>query len=157
MKLKVKDLKGRGILVVFGPASNPERFKIDLLEEARQRLSFGTIDLNELELEIGDRLGEKPYPITDRTTMPPTYLCEGSVWVNFYTPDGKYANISLVPHMDKTETPPHHNFWLYLTDFDGRKGSDKRISGHRIPIDEPIIISISCGEETRKGTITLKR
>lgn len=154
--MKVKDLKGSGVPVVFGPASNQERFKIDLLEEARRRLSFGSTDLDEFELKIGDRLGGEPYSATDRATMPPAYLCEGSVWVNFYTPDGRYANISVVPHMHKTG-PPHHNFWLYWTNLDGSKDSDNRIAGHSIPVDEPIFISISCGDETRKGMIDLKR
>jgi hypothetical protein len=88
--------------------------------------------------------------------MPPTYLCEGSVWVNFHTPDGGYANISLVPHMHETNLP-HHNFWLYWTNFDGSKGADNQIPGHYIPADEPTSISINCGQETRKGTINLRR
>ena len=154
MEIKVKNLKGNGIPVTFGPISTPEKFKIDLLSEAYKRLEIGTMDFNEFSLVIGDRLGENPYPVTDRATMPPNYLCEGSVWVNLYSPDGRYGNIALVPHLHRSDA--HHNFWLYWTDFDGSKDSDNQISGHQIPINEPVVVSIRCGAENRKGTISVK-
>ena len=163
MEMKVKALKGEGVPVIFGPKSNPEIFKIDFLVEARRRLSVGTMDFDECELEIGDRLGGKPYATTDRArAMPQTYLCEGSVWLNFISPDGRRANISLVPHLDRTghgraSLPIHHNFDLYWTDFDGSPGFERGIPGHFILVNEPIVIRMSCGEETRKGTITVKR
>ena len=160
MRIKVKDLKGKGVPVRFGPISDPEKFEIDLLEVARQRFSLKLKDINELELEIGDRLEERPYPNTGRSIMPLNYLCEGSVWVNFCSLDGRYANVSLVPHMDETghrhSISPHHNFWLYWTNFDGSIGSDKHIPGHMISKDEPIAISIICSKEVRKGTIDVK-
>lgn len=160
MKMNVKDLKGSGVQVIFGPICNPEKFEIDLLEVAHQRFAVNTIDFNELELEIGDRLGERPYPHTGRAIMPRTYLCEGSVWLNFYDPEGRCANVSLVPHFDETghihSIHPHHNFWLYWTDFDGRIGFDNRIPGHMIQKDETIVISIMCGKEVRKGTIAVR-
>ena len=162
MRRKVKDLKGSGVSVRFGPLSDPKKFEIDLLEEARRRLSLNTIDdFDELELEIGDRLGERPYTDTGRAKMMPLqYPCEGSVWLNFVSLDGRCANISVVPFMDETghghSLPPHHNFYLYWTNFDGSIDSDKRISGHRISIGEPIVISIICGKEVRKGTIDVK-
>jgi hypothetical protein len=155
MEIKVKDLKEKAILVKFGPISNSEKFKIDLLEVARRKLSIDREDFNELELKIGDRLGESPYRKTDRTTMPLTYLCEGSVWVNFCSPDNRWANVSLVPFLHGALSP-HHNFWLYWTDFDGSKDCDKHIAGHFISKDEPIAISITCGEEIRKGTIDVR-
>jgi hypothetical protein len=160
-QIKVKDLKGTGVPVRFGPLSDPEKYKIDLLEEARQRFSVSAIDFDELELEIGDRLEDKPYSDTGRARMPPSYLCEGSVWLNCYTPDGKYANIALVPFLDKTEHRhgefPHHNFYIYWTDLMGQEGSERRISGHKIPVDQPVVVSISCDTETRKGTIKVSR
>ncbi len=148
-------------MVRFGPLSDPEKFEIDLLEEARRRLSLNTIDdFDELELEIGDRLRERPYVNTGRSVMPSQYLCEGSVWLNFVSLDGRYANISLVPLMDETGhghgLHPHHNFWLYWTNFDGSIDSDRSISGHRISTGEPIVISIISGKEVRKGTIDVK-
>ena len=158
--MKVKDLDGKGVLVRFGPLSDPERFQIDLLEVARQKSLFKLKDINELELEIGDRLGERPYPNTGRTMMPPTYLCEGSVWVNFCTDDGRYANVSLVPHLDRSghrdSVPVHHNLYIYWTDFAGKPYCDKQIPGHVISKDEPIVITIICGKEIRKGTIDVK-
>ena len=157
----MKNLKGSGVPVRFGPLSDPERFEIDLLEEAYQRFGVNTTDFNELELEIGDRLGEKPYSDTGRAPMPPTYLCEGSVWLNFYSPDGRCANISFVPHWDETQhipgIHPHHNFWLYWTDFNGSIGSTSHIPGHVIHKDEPIEISLICGEQIRKGTLDVKQ
>lgn len=154
MEIKVKDLKGKGIPVEFGPISDCKKFRIDLLYEAQQRLSIGTADLNDFKLNIGDRLGENPYPVTDRATMPPDYLCEGSVWLNFYNPDGRFANIALVPHLHKSDA--HHNFWLYWTDFDGTKGSEDRIPGHQIPVDELVAVSISCGLQNLRGIIKVK-
>ena len=161
MPTKVKDLKGSGVLVRFGPESDPEKFKIDLLEVARRSLSLKAINDFD-ELEIGDRLGDKPYSDTGRARggMPPHYLCEGSVWVNFYCLDGRSANVSLVPHMHETGyrrgEPPHHNFWLYWTNFDGSIGSDMDIPGHTISKDEPIVISITCDKEVREGTINVE-
>lgn len=155
MRIKVRNVKKSGVPVRFGPKSEPIKFKVDLLEEARKRLSIGFKEFDDLELEIGDRLDEKPYPKTDRATMPPTYLCGGSVWVNFYSPDGSCANVSLVPHLHKT-VPPHHNFWLYWTDFDGSKYSEDHIPGHFIDTDEPVVVKIICGAEIRKGTLGIK-
>lgn len=77
MKIKVKDLRGNGVPVTFGPVSDPDRFRIDLLTEAQKRLTLGTFDLNDFRLVVGDRLGENPYPVTDRATMPPNYQCAG--------------------------------------------------------------------------------
>ena len=154
MKTKVRDLRETTALVTFGPESEPEKFEIDLLKYAVSLLSID--DLGEVEVEAGDRLGETPYSQTDRAPMPLAYLCEGSVWLNFCSPDDRYANISLVPHLDQTmhgALSPHHNLWLYWTDFDGSQGSSKHISGHHIPADEPVSISISWGREIRKGTI----
>jgi len=151
--MEIKELKRGSIPVRFGPVSNPEKYEIDLLEVAFRVLSIE--DYDKVDLEIGDRLGESPYSDTDRASMPPTYLCEGSVWVNFYSRDGRYANVSLVPHLHGA-VPPHHNFWLYWTDFNGSKDSDDRIPGHRIPTSEPIAVSINWGKETRKGTISIE-
>jgi len=163
MRIKVKDLKGSGVPVRFGPISHPEKYEIDLLDVARGKLSLEMInDFNEVELEIGDRLGGIPYADTGRAKkpMPPTYLCEGSVWLNFYAPEGECANISLVPHMDttghKADMHPHHNFYTCWTDFDGYLGCDKNIPGHSIPKGEPVAISIICGEDVRKGTIDIR-
>jgi hypothetical protein len=154
-EIRVKDVGGNGVPVSFGPVSCPGKFRIDLLAEARERLSSGTFDFNEFQLVIGDRLGENSYPVTDRATMPPNYLCEGSVWLALFRPDGRDAVMGLVPHLHKSDS--HHNFWLYWQDFDGSKGACKRVPGHQIPVDEPVVVSISCGEETRNGTVIVKR
>lgn len=160
MRIKAKNLRGSGVPIRFGPLSEPEKFQIDLLEEACLKFSLDLVDIDEVELEIGDRLGEKPYADTGRAIMPQNYLCEGIVWLNFYSPDGRYANISLVPHMDERRhiptIHPHHNFALYWTDFDGSLGYDDHISGHLIPKTEPVVITIICGKEIRKGTIDVK-
>ena len=162
MKIKIKKLRGPSVPVIFGPMTDPERYKIDLLKEAFKRSLIHTVDFNKLELEIGHRLGEKPYADTGfaKKGMPLTYLCEGSVWLNFHQPDGSFANISLVPHFHDTRykdnEPPHHNFWLYWTNFDGSRGSDYHIPGHRIPVIEPVVISIMCGKEIHKGIINIK-
>lgn len=87
MEIKVRDLKGKGVPIEFGPVSDCKKFRINLLDEAQRRLSIGTCDINDFELIIGDRLGENPYPVTDRATMPPDYLCEGSVWLSLYSPN----------------------------------------------------------------------
>ena len=150
MEIKVKDLKERTVPVRFGPVSDPEKFKIDLLESAKRLLSIK--DFDEIKLEIGARLSESPYSDTGRHHMSLNYLCEGSVWLNFDSNDS-YANISLVPHLHSTAVPPHHNFYLYSTDFDGSTSSDKKIPGHCIPTDEPIAISITLDKETLKGTL----
>lgn len=154
MEARIRDLQGNGIPVIFGPVSDPDRFRIDLLDEARKRLTLSTFDLNDFQVVIGDRLGENPYPVTDRATMPPNYQCEGSVWVTFYRPDGKDASIGLVPFLHTDDS--HHNFWLYFSDFDGSKDASRCIPGHQIPIDEPIAITIICGRDIRSGTIVVR-
>ena len=158
MEIKLNDLKRKEITVTFGPLSNPQQFSINMLEEAQRRLQFSS-DFNDLRLDVGMRLGEEPYSDTGRAKkgMPPRYLCEGSVWLNFYAPNGEFANVCLVPHLDKTghSGKPHHNFCLYLADFDGSTKLEKKIEGHTVPIDEPITISIEDGNGRiiRKGTI----
>lgn len=155
MEIRVRDLRRSGVPVVFGPISDANRFRIDLLEEAQKRLTLGTFDLNEFRLVIGDRLGENPYPVTDRATMPPSYQCEGSVWLTLYRPDGKGGGMGLVPFLHTDDS--HHNFWLYWSDFDGSKGASKYIPGHQIPIDEPVAVRITCGQDIRNGTIVIRR
>lgn len=154
METRVRDLFGSGVPVTFGPISEVNRFRIDLLDEAQRRLTFGTFDLNDFRLTIGDRLGENPYRVTDRATMPPNYQCEGSVWLTVYRPDGEEAGIGIVPFLHTDDS--HHNFWLYWRDFDGLKGATKCIPGHQIPIDEPVIVKIACGQDVRSGTIIVR-
>lgn len=155
METKVRDLRGSGVPVTFGPLSDPNRFSIDLLNEAQRRLTLGTFDLNEFRIVIGDRLGENPYPVTDRATMPPSYQCEGSIWLTLCRPDRKEASIGLVPFLHTDDS--HHNFWLYWSDFDGRKNASKYIPGHQIPIDEPVLVKVTCGRDTRNGTIVVRK
>jgi hypothetical protein len=154
MEIRVRDLRRNGVPVTFGPVSDPNRYRIDLLDEARKRLALGTFDLDDFRVVIGDRLGENPYPVTDRATMPPSYQCEGSVWLTLYRPDGKDANIGLVPFLHKDDS--HHNFWLYWSDFDGSKNASKYIPGHQIPICEPVLVEITCGGDIRNGTIVVR-
>jgi hypothetical protein len=154
MKIKVKDLRGNGVPVTFGPVSDPDRFRIDLLTEAQKRLTLGTFDLNDFRLVVGDRLGENPYPVTDRATMPPNYQCEGSVWLSLYRPDGKDAGMGLVPFLHTNDS--HHNFWLYWRDFDGSMGASRYVPGHQIPINDPVVIKIMCSQDIRTGTITVR-
>jgi hypothetical protein len=155
METRARDLRGNGVPVTFGPVSDASRFRIDLLEEAQRRLAFGTFNLDDFRLVIGDRLGENPYAVTDRATMPPSYQCEGSVWLTLYRPDGKDAGIGLVPFLHTDDS--HHNFWLYWRDFDGSKDASKCIPGHQIPIDEAVVVKITCGPDIRSGTIVVRR
>jgi hypothetical protein len=154
VKITVRDLQGKGVPVTFGPVDQPNKFEIDLLVEAQRRLTLGTFKLDDFQLVIGDRLGESPYPVTDRTTMPPNYQCEGSVWLSLYRPDGRDAGIGVVPFLHKSDT--HHNFWLYWRDFDGSKDATKYISGHQIPIDDPVVIKITLAQDVRTGTIAIR-
>jgi hypothetical protein len=162
VEVRVRDVSGKGIPVMFGPISKPDEYKIDFLKVARDSLSIGAVNFNECTVEIGDRLGEEPYSEIGRAKkgMRPTYLYEGSVWVNFYSPDGKTANVSLVPHLDKTghlpAINPHHAFWIYSTDFNGRENSTDKINGHIISTKEPVVVSMTLGNETRKGTIPIR-
>jgi len=154
METKARDLRGSGVPVTFGPISEVDRFRIDLLDEAYRRLTFGTFDPNDFRLVIVDRLGENPYRVTDRTIMPPNYQCEGSVWLTVYRPDGKEAGIGLVPFLHTDDS--HHNFWLYWRDFDGSIDATRYIPGHQIPVDKPVVVKIACGPDVRVGTIVVR-
>lgn len=155
METKVRDLRGKAVPVTFGPIADPDKFHIDLLAEAQKRLTLGTFDFNDFIPVIGDRLGENPYPVTDRATMPSNYQCEGSVWLALYRPDGKDAGIGLVPFLHASDS--HHNFWLYWSDFDGSKDATKYIPGHQIPIGEPVVVRIALGQDIRSGIIVVRQ
>lgn len=162
MEVRVRDVSGKGIPVMFGPSSKPDEYKIDFLKIAQDSLSIGAVNFNECIVKIGDRLGEPPYSEIGRAKkgMRSTYLYEGSVWVNFLSPDGKTANVSLVPHLDTTghlpAINPHHAFRIYTTDFNGKEDSTDRINGHIISTKEPVVVSITLGNETRNGTIPIR-
>ena len=152
MKFKLDDLKERNIPVVFGPRSNPDKFRIDLLERSFRILSLE--NYSEIGLEMGIRLGESPYSHVGRTYMPPSYLCEGSIWLNFINHNGDYANMSLISFLDSKDD--HHNFYLWWENFDGTQDyckDSRRIPGHQIPTDEPIEVKITFDEKIIKGTI----
>lgn len=162
-KTPLCDLAQEGVIATFGPLLNPEQFKIDLIEEATRRSLIKREYFSVLEVEVGHRLEEEPYSEKGFSTrgMPNHYLYEGSIWLNVFHPNGSVGNISLVPHFHDTYSsvtdPPHHNFWLRWTHFNGRKGSDNQIDGHKISVNIPVIMKVTYGKNEYKGKMEAKK
>jgi len=70
-----------------------------------------------------------PYLEVDRTTMPDTRPCMGSMTVHSQRPDGKQSHFGIADFWDIKES--HHNPEYWFKDFDGKFGFDKGVEGHR--------------------------
>ena len=57
----LSELGEESVTVTFGPGSDPEKYQLNLIEEAFKRKIIILEDYNGLEFEYGHRLEETPY------------------------------------------------------------------------------------------------
>lgn len=140
---KIGDLKTKNLKVEYGPVSDPKRSCIDFLVELNCRLP-ANYEVDDLRVNVIDYIPPQPYPKTDRSSMPPHYLCGGSLGFNFYDPLGRKASLYLV---DFFHSPHHHNPWLWGWDFDNNPIHDKTIPDHdNIPISDDMSVTLTFGD-----------
>lgn len=147
-KMKITDLKEIPTAVTCEDASvSPEEF--DLLEEMMKRIKPGTFSWNDMDVWITAYPSLDPYLKVDRTTMPQTRPCMGSITVHAQRPDGKQAHFSIADFWDVKEV--HHNPEYWWKDFEGENGDDKSVKGHRkFDIKENVTIESKFNDKVAK-------
>ena len=127
-KKKVSEIKGIPTIIKSEDKSvSPETF--DFLEEMKKRINPHPYSWDEIYVWVTKYPTLDPYLEVDRTTMPETRPCMGSVTVHSQRPDKKRSHFGFADFWDTNEL--HHNpeFWWY--DFDGKPDYDKNVEGHR--------------------------
>lgn len=146
--IKIKNLKEILTVVSCEDCSvSPETF--DFLEEMMKRINPGTFSWDEMEVRMETYPSVDPYLEVDRTTMPETRPCDGSITVHSHRPDGKQAHFSIADFWDLEEV--HHNPEFWWKDFEGKCGFDKTVKGHRkFDIEKDVVIEAGFNGETVK-------
>lgn len=106
---------------------SPETF--DFLEEMKKRINPHPYSWGEIDVWVTTYPALDPYLMVDRTTMPETRPCMGSVTVSSQRPDGKQCHFGVADFWDTNEL--HHNPEFWWKDFDEKFDFDKNIKGHR--------------------------
>lgn len=128
-------------------AISPEEF--DVLKEMTSRIDPGTFSWDEMDVWVTTHPSMDPYLEVDRTLMPETRPCMGSITVHAQRPDGKQAHFGVPDFWDVREL--HHNPEFWWKDFEGQWGYDKSVKGHRkFNIEQDIWIKLDfCGKPQR--------
>lgn len=147
-KIKIKNLEEILTVLSCEDASiSSETF--DLLEEMMKRINPSTFSWDDMDVWVTTHPSLDPYLEVDRTTMPNTRPCMGSITVHAQRPDGKQAHFGIPDFWDMKEL--HHNPEYWWRDFEGKDGSDKGVKGHRkFDIEKDISIELDfCGKPVR--------
>jgi hypothetical protein len=121
----------------------------DLLKEIKKHIDPGSYSWDQIDIWMTTSPSLDPYLETDRTTMPETRPCMGSITVHSQRPDEKQAHFSIAGFWDIKEI--HHNPEYWWKDFEGKNGYDKNVKGHRkFDIKEGVIIESKFNNETVK-------
>jgi len=127
-KKKVSEVKG--IPTIIKSEDKPSSVEtFDFLEEMKKRINPRPYSWDEIDVWVTTHPTIDPYLKVDRTTMPETRPCMGSVTVHSQRPDKKQSHFGLADFWDIKEL--HHNPEFWWKDFDGEWGSDKSVKGHR--------------------------
>jgi len=128
----------------------------DFLKEMKKRIDPCPYSWKQTDIWMTTYPSLDPYLETDRTTMPETRPCMGSVTVHSQRPDGKQAHFGIADFWDIKEA--HHNPELWWTDYEGKTDCDKNVKGHRkFDIKENIAIESKFNDETLKIRFRGKR
>ena len=147
-KKKVKKVKVISTVIKSEDQSvSPESF--DFIEEMMKRIDPGTFCWDDMDVWVTAYPSLDPYLEVDRTTMPETRPCMGSITVHAQRPDRKQAHFGIPDFWDMKEL--HHNPEFWWKDFEGRDGNDKGVKGHRkFDIEQDISIELDfCGKLVR--------
>jgi len=143
-RLKISNLKHKKIKVEYGPPKNPTQGKIDFVKEAKNRLNLDCYSIEDLEIEKVEHIPPELYNQTDRSKMPPHYLCAGSIGVRFFNPKGENASLCLAVFHHKLV---HQNLWMWGWNFDRSEIAEYKIPLHdEISLDTPLSVTFTIGE-----------
>ena len=152
--MKLRELKTKKILVKYGPLENPDKYTIDVLkyykENVYDRICNRDYPIEDTEISYASYLSRVPYSETDRATMPPEYLCMGSLSVAFQAPSRSISPFAFVDFWHTTAKRPHHNTYVYWRkpDDSTKDCYSKDIDGHdEIPLEEDIVVSLTIADE----------
>lgn len=156
MKLK---LHNRKVTFKYGTLESNQLTTLDI-KQWYQNLG-GKIDPS-TKVEFFSYFPGRPYEKTTLTSkMPPNYLCEGSVWLNFCQPNGQIDVLALSVYRDtkggqKYKGKPigdHRNLFLQYEIGDKKTHIDE-IPNRHIPLEDGVIIKAIVDDiEVKKITI----
>lgn len=163
-KRKTKELKE--VPVRMKSEDEALQFEVDLLDEMKKHIDPGPYSWDDMYISLESYPSRHPYLAVDRTTMPDTRPCMGSLTLTAYRPDEKQAHFSIAGFWDLKEI--HHNPEFWWKDFRGEFDSDKNIKGHRkfditknIEIEaefiDHVIRMTFLGKKTEKATLKKDR
>ena len=163
--MKISELNPKEIKIKYGPIDEPDKYTIDVLGMYVEEIYKGYYKedhlLDDTDINYTSNLSSIPYSKTDRSTMPPWYLCMGSLPVYFRSPSGSVSPFALVVfrHDDKENQHLNTYVWWRKPDGSSNKCFTKDIHGHDdIALEKDIAVSLVLGEErVCQGIIPGKR
>lgn len=95
-----------------------------------------------IEVDSSSYSPGKPYPKTALTdSMPPEYLCLGSLWVNFHRPNNQTDTLAISVYRDLRGHIPVDHYNLYLQhEIDGVRNHTDKIPNRHIPLGDGVIM-----------------
>jgi len=145
---KLREVKNIPVIIRCEDSSvSPEKF--DFLTEMMKRIDPDPYSWDDMYVYVAKYPSLDPYLEVDRTTMPTTRPCMGSITIHVQRLDGKQAHFSIADFWDTKEL--HHNLEYWWKDFEGNNGADKKVKGHRkFDIKEDIYVELDfCDESLR--------
>ena len=155
-------LHNRKLNFEYGDSNTKEMATLDIIEWYH-RLG-GKIE-PDTEIEVSSYFPGSPYEktaLTKKRKMPPTYLCEGSIWLDFCQPNGQIDVLALSVYRDtkgaqKYKGKPigdHRNLFLQYEIDDKKPNHTNKIPNRHIPLEHGVIIKAVVGDiEVQKITI----
>lgn len=147
MKIHIYNKK---VIFKYGPLhTTDDRLSTLDVKEWYERLG-GKIRSN-TEIDFASFFPGKPYGKTALTsTMPSTYLCEGSIWVNFYQPNGRTHILALSVYRDTSGHCPsmgnHFNLFLQYQ-IDDKPNHTSEIPNRHISLKDGVVIKLVVDNE----------
>ena len=101
----------------------------DFLEEIKKHINPAPYSWGEMNVWVTTYPSLDPYRKVDRTTMPETRPCLGSMTVNLQNPIGEMGYLGYADFWDAKECRHNPELWGY--DFQEKPICDKNVEGHK--------------------------
>jgi hypothetical protein len=101
----------------------------NFLDEIKKYINPAPYSWDEVTVWVTKYPSLDPYLKVDRTTMPETRPCMGSLTVNLQNPAGKMGYLGYVDFWDVKESRHNPELWGY--DFQGAQICSKNVKGHK--------------------------
>ncbi len=149
-------LRNGQITFEYGSQNSPQLTPLNVNEWYRK---LGGQIFPNTEIEVSSYFPGEPYEYTALTRtrpMPPTYLCEGSLSISFYTPNRNTDVLSISAYRDTSDHDPtleeHHNIYLQY-EVSCIKDHTDEIPDRHIPLQEGVIIRALLNDKELKKKI----